>query len=780
MKRRLFHTLGWVFLVLIVMGVVAPFLHADRYRGRVEAALSSALGRKVEIGDLRLDLFTGPGFSASNVTIGDSGANAEPFAYVGELRAVPRLLSLWTGHLEFASLTLEDAHVNLARTSAPDGTPLWNFEPLLRPRLLAAFPTIRLRGARINFKMANVKNLFYLLNTDLDVSPRTSDGSDWELRFTGEPARSDRPAHGFGAIAASGRWRQAAGGSGLLELDAKLDRSEIGDMVALVIGHDAGVHGLISGQVHVAGPVQDMGVEGEVRVSELHGWDQSPPAGGVFVFRVSGTANTGQQHLELFAEPRGGQTPVKAHLTADGYLQRPVWGFNLHADALPVASLPGLFRNFGASIPEDLRLAGSLQGDLHYAAAGGWKGAGSIRDAFLTIRNFPVLTFEQAALEVTDGTARLLPVKMVSGTDTIGTLAGHYALAEGSFEVDLASAGGPFAGLLKTFPVASVPLLSRLSYANWSGDLRYIQTVSTPGRWTGSGELSKALAQIPALAQPLQILHASVQIDGEAIRIDRMDVRAGELEATGDYRYVPEADRPHQFHIAMQSADASQLEALFRPVLRRSSNLFDLALTLGRATIPDWLRGMHADGSIQVNTLTTAGSDLTRVRSRLLWDGPQIVFTDWQSRHGQGVIAGRLTVDLRETAPQYLAIARLNGITWQGGRVDGNVRLKTSGMGLQVLSNLNASGTFQAHDLNLEPVGSIESVAGTGEMSWSGNAPVFRFPEVRVASEGDTWTGTGASRGSDGEVVFQLSGNGKQKNLAGSLTDPAHTWTERQ
>ncbi len=779
MKRRLLQAFGSILVLLLAFGIAAPFLRADRYRTRMEDSLSSALGRKVEIGDVRLDLFTGPGFSASNVTIADTAGGSEPFLYVGELRAVPRLFSLWTGTLAFSSLTLEDAHVNLRRSLEQNGAPTWNFEPLLRPRLLETFPTIRLRGARINFKMGNVKNLFYLLNADLDISPRASDGSEWELRFSGEPARTDRPARGFGALAATGRWKQSLGGKGVLEADAKLDRSEIGDMVALVNGRDAGVHGLISGQVHVAGPVNAVGIEGEVRISELHGWDQSPPPGGVFLFRVSGMADTAAQHLELFAEPRGAQSSVKAHLTSDGFLQRPVWTFDLHSDALPVEPLPGLFRNFGASIPNELRLSGSMQGDLHYTAAQGWTGSGSVRDAALQIRDLPVLAFDQASIDVAGVTARLLPVKMSSGTETIGTVAGNYSFKDGSFEVDLSSTGGPFAGLLKTFPVTSVPLLSTLKSANWSGDLRFVQMASAPGQWTGSGQLTDAVVGIPALARPLEIARASVRIDGEALQLDRMLLRAGDLEATGEYQYVPLAARPHQFRAVLGAAKLADFEALLQPVLHRSSNLFDLALTFGRNAMPDWLRTLHADGSVQIGTLELSGTDLDRVRTRVQWDGPQIVLTDWQSRLGTAGVNGRMNIDVHDGAAQYAGVAKVTGMAWEGGKLNGTVRLRTGGAGSQILANLRVDGTFQGRDFAIEPLGPIDTLAGEGQMFWRGGAPVFRFQELHLVSSGETWTGSGESQGPEGNVVFQLLGKGKQRNLTGSLTNPARSWIER-
>ncbi len=789
MRRRIIQALAAIVVLLIAIGIAAPFLHADRYSGRIETALSAALGRPVTIGGITLDLFTGPGFAVSNVIIAGDSPGSEPFAYVGELRAVPRIWSLWTGRLEFSSLTLEDAHVNLARSTGDMTAPVWNFESLLRPGLLATFPTIRLRGARVNFKMGGRKNTFYLLDTDLDVTPRSRDGSDWDVRFTGEPARTDRPANGFGAIEARGEWKEpSAGGSGRLEFDVRLDRSEIADMVALVNGHDAGVQGLISGRVHLAGPAASVGLEGSVRIAELHGWDQSPPPGGVFEFRLSGFADTQSQHLELFAEPRSQQTAVKARLVADGYLQKPIWRFDVHSNALPVASLPGLLRNFGARIPDDLQLSGTMRGDVSYEESAGWKGQAAIHDAALAFRNLPALRFEEASLDLANGSARLQPVSMISGMESIGFVGGDYSLADGSFDVALSSSGGPVAGLLKTFPIESVPLLSSLQSGSWDGFLTFVQPADRAGEWSGKGLLTDATAAIPELAEPLNIDTAQVQIKGDAIQMDRIQLSSGGVSGSGEYRYVPGAPHPHLFRLSIGSANAAQMQALFLPVLRRKINLIDMALTLGRAPIPDWLRTMHADGTIQVGDFEVAGSDLKRVKSRVVWDGAQIVLSDWQSRFASAALAAKINIDLRETTPRYSANARWTGLEWQGGRVDGNFRVQTAGTGIATLSNLKIEGSFNGRDLAVEPLGLVERLTGQGQMSWNDNGAHFEFPQLRLTSGGETWTGSGNSRSASqgasrstsqspsDEVELQLSNNGRQMNLAGSLTEPAKTW----
>ncbi|MDQ2899125.1 MAG: hypothetical protein M3Y07_04900, partial [Acidobacteriota bacterium] len=202
-RVRAAQTIALAVILLIAVGIAAPYMRADSYRDRIRAALENALARKVTLGEVRLNLFTGPGFQVDDVVIGEDPAlGAEPFAYVPTLRATPRLWSLWTGRLEFASVSLDGAQINLGRVTVPlaDGARgiRWNFEPLLRPGILRAFPNIGLRSGRINFKAGNTKSPFYLINADLDIAPPSTGGGDWRVQFRGEPARSDRPAFGSG------------------------------------------------------------------------------------------------------------------------------------------------------------------------------------------------------------------------------------------------------------------------------------------------------------------------------------------------------------------------------------------------------------------------------------------------------------------------------------------------------------------------------------------------------------------------------------------------------
>jgi len=114
--------------LILAIGLLAPFQKADRYRPKIQAALEAALNRHVEIGSVRLNLFTGPGFTLKDVLIDDDpSAGIEPFAHVESLEARVKLTSLLRGRLAFSNLRLVEPSVNLFKTDAGP----WNIAPLL-------------------------------------------------------------------------------------------------------------------------------------------------------------------------------------------------------------------------------------------------------------------------------------------------------------------------------------------------------------------------------------------------------------------------------------------------------------------------------------------------------------------------------------------------------------------------------------------------------------------------------------------------------------------------
>jgi AsmA protein len=120
--------IGVVVLLLIVIVAALPFLiDVNRFKPTLETDLSTALGRKVQIGNIQLALFAGA-VKVDNLSIADDSAfGGAPFLQAKELAAGVALQPLiFSKKLEVSSFTITEPQVTLLRN--PTGT--WNFSNL--------------------------------------------------------------------------------------------------------------------------------------------------------------------------------------------------------------------------------------------------------------------------------------------------------------------------------------------------------------------------------------------------------------------------------------------------------------------------------------------------------------------------------------------------------------------------------------------------------------------------------------------------------------------------
>ncbi len=54
---------------MIAVGFAAPHVDVNFMRPRIERAIQRGLGRRVEVGKVYINVFTGPGFTVEDVTI---------------------------------------------------------------------------------------------------------------------------------------------------------------------------------------------------------------------------------------------------------------------------------------------------------------------------------------------------------------------------------------------------------------------------------------------------------------------------------------------------------------------------------------------------------------------------------------------------------------------------------------------------------------------------------------------------------------------------------------
>ncbi|MGA2430285.1 MAG: AsmA family protein [Candidatus Acidiferrum sp.] len=114
--------------VLIVLVLVVPFLiPVNQFRPTIEQKASAALGRKVEVGNLSLSLFSGA-LSADNLSIGDDPKfGSAPFLTAKSVKVGVELMPLiFSKTLNVTDVTIDSPQVSLIRN--PGG--IWNYSTL--------------------------------------------------------------------------------------------------------------------------------------------------------------------------------------------------------------------------------------------------------------------------------------------------------------------------------------------------------------------------------------------------------------------------------------------------------------------------------------------------------------------------------------------------------------------------------------------------------------------------------------------------------------------------
>jgi hypothetical protein len=757
--------LTWPKLLLAAVALLflaawyVPQISAERYREPIRAGLENALGRKVEISEVSFRLLPVPGFTVTNVIVGeDPAVGLEPMAIVSVLRGRPRLSALFGGPLEFASVDLEDTSVNLTRVDKANEATRWNFTSLMRPKLLKAFPDVHLIGGRVNFKFGDTKSVFYLLNTDVDLWPPNAADGPWTLKVHSYPARTDRPSRGFGSFVGRGEWHPA---SGLVTIDARLEKSELGDLITLFQGKESYVQGHVWGDAHLSGPVSRIGVSGRLRVDDIHGWNQTPPGGSAWPLVLSGAIDVPGQSVELHAVAEGQTPPLDLRYQVSGYLARPRWSVTAQLNQLPVAPFVAIARNLGFDLPADLKFDGAAQGTVAYSEPDGasqMDGDVRIGDAVLTAADAPPVHLSNIDLRFAGSTVTMAPVTLTNETKEAAAVEGSFDAAGRKLQLSLASEGMPVLSLRRQLAVAHVPLLGLATSGSWSGRLTY-SSVDEAG-WEGEIHLKDADLSFEAFSQPLHLAAVDATLDSDGLVTKHLMFAIGGIEGQGEYRYETGAERPHRFKLTLGKVEAAELEKLLMPALHRG-NFLNYAFKFGRVPQPDWMRSMHADGTLQIGSLDLGGMSFTKVKTRARWDGDSIHLLGLQGNLKDAVFQGTASANLAQREPRYDMAGKVSGLFWKSGVLDADGTLATQGTSGDVLSNLKAEGKMKGRGFDLAPLPVGERVEGTFEFSFMGKTPRLKLGDLVMPAGGLVFRG-GAETRNDGKLILRATDGTKQ------------------
>jgi hypothetical protein len=409
-------------------------------------------------------------------------------------------------------------------------------------------------------------------------------------------------------------------------------------------------------------------------------------------------------------------------------------------------------------------VSGSLDGAISYSGERGFQGELAFQDTAVTIPDSPPIRFDRATLVVDRGHARLTPAVVRSAAGDEAQIEAEYA-SDGTFDLTISTESMNVESLHAQVALAAVPWLEQVRSGQWSGHLRYHHGEPDSG-WTGRLRLANCRVPVTGLANPVELTSARAQIEGKRVVIDRMDARTGKVAFSGEYRYDAGAARPHRLRVHAAEVDAASLEDELLPSLRRNPGL--IARALGRTTVPGWLRQRGIDAVVMIDDLALAGSHLEGFRSHVSWDATRVELSDLHARLDQGVITGKLSLNLRAVRPAYRFSGKLKGLNWQGGKLDGEGEIVTSGTGGQLLANLSSEGTFSGVGLDFGLSGAMRAASGQYQLAWAQDSPKWSLTNLSIRTDEDTYTGRGSSQ-EDGRLSVVLTSGSKEMRMSGTL-----------
>jgi len=160
--------------VLIVLVLVAPFLiPVNQFRPTIEEKASAALGRKVELGNLSLSLFSGS-LSADNVSIGDDPKfSSSPFLSAKSLKVGVEMMPLiFSKTLNVTGVTIDSPQVTLLH----NGAGLWNYSSLGGPAAKSSSSSNS--AADLSIKKFELKNGSFIIGATNSQKRSTYDHVD--------------------------------------------------------------------------------------------------------------------------------------------------------------------------------------------------------------------------------------------------------------------------------------------------------------------------------------------------------------------------------------------------------------------------------------------------------------------------------------------------------------------------------------------------------------------------------------------------------------------------
>ena len=817
-------------IVVVCALALALFLvrpRVGRLRGRVAHAIAQAVGRNVEISSIHLRLVPRPGFELDNLVIHDDATfGAEPLVRAPEVTAWLRVGALLRGHIEIASLSLNETSLNLARNAAGK----WNVEDLvertshtaLAPtgapiRQAASFPYIEATHARINFKVGNEKTHFAFTNAAFALWQESQD--TWSVRLRAAPIRTDSNLTDTGLIEVNGSWnRSSEARQTPFHFSFQWKQAQIGQLSRLFYGTDKNWRGgvLISGtaagtpeqlQLNVDGSVDDFRHRDVMGGGNLHlaahcGGDLNLPAR--VISNVDCVSPTGVGFLELKGSASGPRSDYAPFSTYD---------FWLVGSKVPANGLFRMAQHANDRFGNDITALGELDGSIEINRQGPTQpvrlqGGGAAHGLQLetdgnssAIRigtlpfTFVLATSKSVGIgrKRTDNSTGWIPasqaqlqfgpVNLAMGRPT--PLQTSATVSRDGYTVSI-KGDGAIERLLQAAYALRVPAPAVSASGNANVDLTITSGwVGLKPTVIGTSQLRSVNAQIRGLNAPIEIASAHLTITEDAIRVQNLTAISAGTTWRGSF-LVPRPcasaiDCAFGFNLHTPAASVAALNTLLNPALANRPWYRILPFD----SQPSYLLRAKASGKLAIDEFTLGKAICSGFSTDVKLNSGSLTLSnmtgnvlgghatgDWKAvfTRNSPTISGSGTLEKVALAE----IAQLMHDGWVSGTGTAKYTFSTSGRSWQeLLASADASAEFDVKDgtfPHLVLVGNSGPLR-TNEFAGSLNLKngKFSFDDTKLKAGDEVYTVSGTAALSGVLAIRIANENNGGFNVTGTL-----------
>jgi AsmA protein len=373
MKKILIVFGALVALLLVVILILPSLIDANRFKPEIQSQLGSALGRNVQIGNIKLSIFSG-GVVVDDVSISDDPAfSKSKFLTAKELTVGVHLMPLiFSKQLEVESITVSKPEVFLLRNSAG----VWNYSSVDgNASKAAAKPANEPKSAPGNLSVEKIEisdGRIIVGTVGSRAKPLIYEGVNLtasDLSYTSQfPFKLSAKDPGNGALKVEGKAGPIdQADASLTPLDAKIDVQHL-DLGASggFVSPSVGVGGLVDFDGTLTSDGKQMSSKGIIKTTKL----KVSASGSPSTVPVSVDYDTDYQLKQQSGALKQGDIHVGkalARLTGTFNVagETASLAMKLNGQAMPVPDLEGVLPAVGVVLPSGAALkAGTLDANL--------------------------------------------------------------------------------------------------------------------------------------------------------------------------------------------------------------------------------------------------------------------------------------------------------------------------------------------------------------------------------------------------------------------------------